>query len=515
MTIDTEEEDLDRLDQLRRIRSEKLARMREIGIDPYPPRFERTHLASEIIERFDSLEEGPPVRVAGRVMSLREMGKASFAHLQDGSGRIQIYLRSDSIGADGFEIVRLLDLGDIVGVSGVVFRTRTGEISVRAGSIAVLCKAALPLPIVKEKDGQRFDDVTDKEHRYRQRHADLILNPAARKSLELRSRMIRSLRGFLDARSFLEVETPVLQILPGGANARPFVTHHNALGIDLYLRIALELHLKRLLVGGIEKVYELAKVFRNEGMDREHNPEFTLLEFYWAYADYFDAMDLVEEMVRTAALEAAGALRFPSPAGEGAIDLEAPFQRMSMRELIAEHAGIDMISDPDERLLAYLQERSLPLPKIPGRGPLIEYVFDAAAVPHLNQPTFVTDHPKSTSPLAKGHRSGMPELTERFELYIGGHEYANAFSELNDPADQRARLEEQARRGEMGDEEAQRLDEEFLTAIEHGMPPAAGVGIGVDRLVMLLAGEASIRDVIFFPHLKPIERTGKSEELQQ
>lgn len=506
---------MDRLDELRRIRSEKLARMREIGIDPYPPGFDRTHHASEIIEAFETLEEGPSIRVAGRLMSLREMGKAAFAHLQDGSGRVQIYLRSDALGQGGFELLKLLDLGDIVGVTGVAFRTRTGEISVRAESISVLCKSAIPLPIVKEKDGQRFDDVTDKEQRYRQRHADLILNPSARRSLELRSGVIRALRGFLDARSFLEVETPVLQTLPGGANARPFVTHHNALGIDLYLRIALELHLKRLLVGGIERVYELAKVFRNEGMDREHNPEFTLLEFYWAYADYIDAMDLVEEMVRAVALEAAGTLRLPSPSGGEEIDLERPFRRIPMRDLIREHAGLDMIGDPDSAFLGYLKERSLPLPKHPGRGLLIEYVFDDAAVPRLIEPTFVTDHPRSISPLAKGHRSGERELVERFELFIGGREYANAFSELNDPGDQRARLEEQARRGEMGDEEAQRLDEEFLTAIEHGMPPAAGVGIGVDRLVMLLAGEASIRDVIFFPHLKPLERGGRGEDESQ
>jgi lysyl-tRNA synthetase class 2 len=504
---------LDRLDELRRVRMEKLARLRELGENPYPYSFDRTHTAREILDGFADLEEKGSVRVAGRIMSLREMGKAAFAHVQDASGRIQVYVKQDIVGADRYEILRLLDLGDLIGVEGVAFRTRTGEISVRAEKLTVLCKAVLPLPIVKEKDGERFDDVTDKELRYRQRHTDLILNPAARRSLEARTRVIRHLRTFLDQRGFLEVETPILQSIPGGANARPFVTHHNALSMDLYLRIALELHLKRLLVGGIERVYELARVFRNEGMDREHNPEFTLLEFYWAYADYNDAMVLVEEMFRSCAMEAAGTLRV---AWEGLeIDLESPFRRATMQGLILEHTGIDILEDEDARLSGWLTQRSEPLPKIPGRGPLIEYLFDAAVVPHLIQPTFVLDHPRSISPLAKVHRSGVDALVERFELFIGGHEYANAFSELNDPVDQRARLEEQAGRRSMGDEEAQYVDEEFLTAIEHGMPPAAGVGVGVDRLVMLLTGEANIRDVLFFPHLRPLDgfvRESKEED---
>jgi lysyl-tRNA synthetase class 2 len=494
---------LDRLDELRRVRLEKLTRLRELGENPYPYSFDRSHTASEILEGFAGLEEQGSVRVAGRIMSLREMGKAAFAHLQDATGRIQIYFKQDIVGPDRYEVFKLLDLGDLIGVEGVVFRTRTGEISVRAQKLTVLCKALLPLPIVKEKDGERFDDITDKELRYRQRHADLVLNPAARRSLEARTRVVRHLRGFLDQRGFLEVETPILQSIPGGANARPFVTHHNALSMDLYLRIALELHLKRLLVGGIERVYELARVFRNEGMDREHNPEFTLLEFYWAYADYNEAMSLVEEMFRSCALEAAGALRLEWEGLE--IDLEAPFRRATMRDLILEHAGIDILRDDDARLADSLAQRGEPLPRLPGRGPLIEYLFDAAAVPHLVQPTFVLDHPRSISPLAKVHRSGNGDLVERFELYIAGHEYANAFSELNDPIDQRARLEEQAARRSMGDEEAQFIDEDFLTAIDHGMPPAAGVGIGVDRLVMLLTGETNIRDVLFFPHVRPAD----------
>jgi lysyl-tRNA synthetase, class II len=504
---------LDRLDELRRVRMEKLAQLRELGENPYPYSFDRSQTAREVIDGFAELEEKGTVRVAGRIMSLREMGKAAFAHLQDATGRIQIYLKQDIVGADRYAILKLLDLGDLVGVEGVVFRTRTGEISVRAERFSVLCKSILPLPIIKEKDGERFDDITDKELRYRQRHTDLILNPAARRSLETRTRVVRHLRSFLDERDFLEVETPILQSIPGGANARPFITHHNALSMDLFLRIALELHLKRLLVGGIERVYELSRVFRNEGMDREHNPEFTLLEFYWAYADYNDAMTLVEEMFRSCALEAAGALRVRW--GDHEIDLESPFRRVTMRDLVLEHAGLDILRDEDDRLSSWLSDRGRPLPKHPGRGPLIEYVFDAAAVPNLIQPTFVMDHPRSISPLAKQHRSGDPALVERFELFIGGNEYANAFSELNDPVDQRARLEEQAARRSMGDEEAQFVDEEFLTAIEHGMPPAAGVGIGVDRLVMLLTGEANIRDVLFFPHLKPLDgaaREAKEEE---
>lgn len=501
---------MDRLEELRRVRMEKLAQLRELGENPYPYSYDRTHTAREVVDTFTELEEKGTVRVAGRIMSLREMGKAAFAHLQDATGRIQIYVKQDVVGADRYTILKLLDLGDIVGVEGVVFRTRTGEISVRAERFSILCKSILPLPIIKEKDGERFDDVTDKELRYRQRHTDLILNPAARRSLEARTRVVRHLRAFLDQRDFLEVETPILQSIPGGANARPFITHHNALSMDLYLRIALELHLKRLLVGGIERVYELSRVFRNEGMDREHNPEFTLLEFYWAYADYHDAMTLVEEMFRSCALEAAGALRVPW--GEQEIDLESPFRRETMRDLVLDHAGLDILGDPDERLAAWLSDRGKPLPKHPGRGPLIEYVFDAAAVPNLIQPTFVMDHPRSISPLAKEHRSGDAALVERFELFIGGNEYANAFSELNDPVDQRARLEEQAARRSLGDEEAQFVDEEFLTAIEHGMPPAAGVGIGVDRLVMLLTGEANIRDVLFFPHLKPLDGVARESK---
>ncbi|MBM3286946.1 MAG: lysine--tRNA ligase [Candidatus Eisenbacteria bacterium] len=502
---------MDRLDELRRVRLEKLARLRELGEEPYPPTYRRTHTTREILDRFPELEERERVSICGRIVSLREMGKATFAHVQDGTGRVQIYFRKDTLPPGRYEILKLLDLGDFIGVEGVPFRTRTGEISVRAESLCLLCKTLLPLPVVKEKDGHVYDGVTDKDLRYRKRYADLIVNPPSRESLERRSRIIGSLRRFLDDRGFLEVETPILQTLYGGAMARPFTTHHNALSLDLYLRIALELHLKRLLIGGIERVYEIGRVFRNEGMDRVHSPEFTMLEFYWSYADYRDAMELVEELIRQVALETLGTARVR--AGEAEIDLAAPFQRATMRDLVRTWAGLDISSDPDERLLGWLTERGEKPPPVPGRGPLIEYVFDAAVVPNLLIPTFVLDHPRAISPLAKAHRERPEDLVERFELFIGGHEYANAFTELNDPIDQRARLEEQARRRAMGDEEAQQLDEEFLEALETGMPPAAGVGIGVDRLVMLLTGETSIRDVVFFPLMRPegSSRAGEQE----
>ena len=501
---------MDRRDELRQVRIEKLERLRELGIDPYPHVFERTHRAQEILDRFGELEEQTPVAVAGRLMSLREMGKTSFAHIQDGSGRIQIYLRRDDLPEGEWDLLKLLDLGDLIGAEGTVFRTRTGEVSVRASCLRVLCKSLLPLPVVKEKDGRRFDPVTDKEHRYRARHLDLLLNPQARRSLELRTVIIRALREFLDERGFLEVETPILQTLYGGAMARPFTTRHNALSLDLYLRIALELHLKRLLIGGIERVYEIGRVFRNEGMDRLHNPEFTMLEFYWAYADYRAAMDLVEEMVRAVAERAVGSTRISWNGIE--IDLGRPFRRERMADLIREAAGIDLDAAGDEDLAGWLRERGESLPVAPGRGPLIETVFDVAVTPLLLQPTFVLDHPRAISPLAKAHRERPEDTVERFELFLGGGEFANAFSELNDPLDQRRRLEEQARRRAMGDEEAQQLDLEFLEALEQGMPPAAGVGIGVDRLVMLLTGETNIRDVLFFPLMRPEERAEEGGE---
>jgi lysyl-tRNA synthetase class 2 len=500
------------LQELREVRLEKLRKLRELGENPYPQTFHRTHTAAEILERFEELEERTATTIAGRLMSLRDMGKASFAHVQDGSGRIQVYFKKDVLGEGRYELLRFLDLGDFIGIQGVPFRTRTGEITVRAESLTVLCKSLLPLPTVKEKDGQVFDDVTDKELRYRQRHVDLLLNAGSRRSLERRTQVVRAVRSFLDDRGFLEVETPVLQTLYGGAMARPFMTHHNALSLDLYLRIAIELYLKRLLVGGIERVYEIGRIFRNEGMDKDHSPEFTMLEFYWAYADYFDAMRMVEDLFRHVAAAAAGSLQLPW-AGT-VIDLAAPFRRATMQDLVREHAGVDIRADSEETMQRWLREHGERAPEHPGRGPLIESIFDAAVVPHLVQPIFVTDYPRAISPLTKAHRERSEDLVERFELFIAGSEFANAFTELNDPLDQRARLEEQSARRAMGDEEAQQLDEEFLVALEHGMPPAAGVGMGIDRLAMLMTGETNIRDVLFFPHMRP-EETGVKDGAEE
>jgi lysyl-tRNA synthetase class 2 len=481
----------------------KLARLRELGINPYPYAFRRTHTVDRLLEGFDARVEQETVAVCGRLMALRPMGKATFAQLQDPGGRIQLYLKKDEIGEAAYEVLSLLDLGDLVGVHGVPMRTRTGEATVRATRIEVLCKSIRPLPVVKEKDGQVFDAWEDTGERYRRRHLDLILHPQTRRVFEVRAHTVRALRAFLDDRGFLEVETPILQSIYGGASARPFVTHHHALDQKLYLRIAEELPLKRCLVGGLERVYELGRVFRNEGMDRGHNPEFTLIEFYWAWADYREAMDLVEEMVRAVARAAAGTLELEWR-GER-IDLAAPFPRRSMADLVREHTGIDPLHDDEERLRAFLRDHQVAIPAWASRGHLVEALFDAAVQAKLVQPTFVLDHPREVSPLAKVHRDQPDLLVERFELFIGGVEFGNAFSELNDPVDQRRRFEDQARRRDLGDDEAQVQDEEFLEAIETGMPPAAGVGLGVDRLVMLLSGAPGIRDVLLFPHMRPEE----------
>ncbi len=489
--------------ELLEVRLAKLARLRELGMNPYPYSFARTHTVDRLLQDFDERIEGAPVAVCGRLMALRPMGKATFAQLQDPGGRIQLYFKRDQIGETAYEAVTLLDLGDLIGVRGIPMRTRTGEATVRVTELEVLCKAVRPLPVVKEKDGKVFDAWEDTGERYRRRHLDLILHPEARRVFEVRARTVRSLRAFLDERGFLEVETPILQTIYGGASARPFVTHHNALDQKLFLRIAEELPLKRCLVGGLERVYELGRVFRNEGMDRNHNPEYTLLEFYWAWADYRAAMDLVEEMVRTVAQAAAGTLE---PEWRGVrIDLGAPFPRRSMGDLVHEHTGIDPRQDDAERMRAFLRDRDLAAPGWASRGHLIETIFDAEVQAKLVQPVFVTDHPREVSPLAKAHREEPDLFVERFELFIGGAEFCNAFSELNDPVDQRRRFEDQALRRELGDEEAQVLDEEFLEAIETGMPPAAGVGLGVDRLAMLLSGATSIRDVLLFPHMRSEE----------
>lgn len=496
--------------ELIEIRRQKVARLRELGVNPYPYSFRRTMNTASLLDGFDARIDGDEVAVAGRLMAIRPMGKAVFAHLQDESGRIQLYFKRDELGERAFEILELLDLGDIAGVVGVPMRTRTGEATLAVRSFELLCKTLRPLPSVKEKDGQTFDAWEDVEARYRRRYVDLILHPERRRVFEARARLITGLRRYLDERGFLEVETPVLQAIYGGAMARPFTTHHNALDMKLFLRIAEELPLKKLLVGGFERVYEIGRVFRNEGMDRNHNPEFTMLEFYWAYADYRDAMDLVEDMVRSAVIAAAGSgvIEYNGHS----IDVGAPFARRSMVDLIREHTGVDVLASPVEELRALLVKGGVSVAKFAERGHLIEALFDLAVCPKLVQPTFVTDHPLAISPLAKVHRDRPTELAERFELFIDGREFGNSFSELNDPIDQRRRFEDQARLREAGDDEAQVLDEDFLEAIETGMPPAAGVGIGIDRLAMLASGAPSIRDVLLFPHMRPEEGRATADD---
>jgi lysyl-tRNA synthetase class 2 len=494
----------ERLQALLQARREKLERLEALGVDPFPHVFRRTHLSQEILDGFQELEEKTTVRVCGRVVSLRIMGKASFFHFADPAGRLQVYVRRDDVGEEAYEAFRLVDLGDLVGVEGVPFRTRTGEITVRCSRFFVLAKSLRPMPVVKEKDGRVFDAFRDREARYRYRYLDLMLNRETREVFRTRARILAFTRSYLERRGFLEVETPVLQYRYGGALARPFVTHHNALGVDLFLRIAEEIPLKKLLVGGLERVYEIGKVFRNEGIDRMHNPEFTLLEFYWAYADYTDAMDLVEDLFRSLAREVLGAPRVRWGGVE--VDLEAPFARRRFVELVGEALGKDPWGVPEEELRELLREHGKEVPAWAGRGHLLEGVLDLLVVPRLQQPTFVLDYPLEVSPLAKKTRDGDGRLVERFELFIGGHELVNSFTELNDPRDQVQRLEAQRRLREMGDEEALPYDEDFVRALEHGMPPAAGVGIGMDRVVMLMTGSESIRDVILFPHLRPLEK---------
>jgi len=489
------------LDDLLRARRVKLDRLRALGADPYPLRFDRTHLSSALLARFAELE-GQETSICGRIVSFRNMGKAAFFHLQDDAGRIQAYVRREEVGEKGWGVLEALDLGDFAGVKGKLMKTRSGEVSVQAVAVEILAKALRPLPVVKEKDGQVFDAFADKELRYRKRYLDLAVNPQVREVFRRRSAIVSALRAFLDARDFLEVETPVLQPLYGGAAARPFKTHLNALDIPLYLRIADELYLKRLVVGGFERVYEISKDFRNEGIDATHNPEFTMLEFYWAYADYTDAMDLVEGMFRSVA---AGVMGTTSLTWKGqAVDLSKPFARRPMAELAREFAGIDLLGMKDVELAVFLQEKKVSLPPKAHRGQLMDAVSREFIEPNLIQPTFLTDYPVELSPLAKKHRNGDPRLVERFELFIGGSEFCNSFSELNDPDDQRARLASQGEKRAAGDEEAEALDEDFLEAMESGMPPMAGVGMGVDRMVMLLTGQSSIRDVLFFPMMRPL-----------
>jgi lysyl-tRNA synthetase class 2 len=479
---------------LLRQRREKLARLRERGEDPFrATRFDRTHLAAEIHDGFDALE-GATVRVAGRLMARRRHGKATFADLKDSSGGIQLLLRVNQLGEAGYEGLDDLDEGDLIGAEGEVLRTRTGEVTVGVQSYRLLAKAMRPLP-------EKWHGLRDVEIRYRQRYLDLIANDASRRVFIVRSKVVSALRRYLEERGFLEVETPMMQHIPGGALARPFVTHHNALDIDLYLRIAPELYLKRLVVGGLERVYEIGRVFRNEGIDTKHNPEFTMLEAYQAFADYREMMELVEGMVARAAEEAIGTTRVEWEGSE--IELAPPWRRVSLLESIEREAGVppECLADP---AAARKKCAELGLPADPdiALSTMINNLFEKFVQPKLIQPTFVMDYPTSISPLAKACPD-EPTLAERFEPFAGGLELGNAFSELNDPDEQRRRFEEQVRSKTRGDAEAHPMDEDYVRALEYGLPPTGGLGIGVDRLVMLLAGAASIRDVILFPQMRP------------
>ena len=489
------------------IRRNSLKELERLGIDAYPAaEFKVDAHAAEIKEQFEDGGEPREVVVAGRMMSRRIMGKASFFELQDATGRIQVYVSRDDISTDeaatAYNTVfkKLMDIGDIVGVKGFVFRTQTGEISVHAKELTMLSKSLRPLPIVKEKDGKVFDAFTDPEQRYRQRYLDLIVNPQVKEVFVKRTKMLNAIREFFNSKGYLEVETPVLQAIPGGASARPFITHFNALDVEMYMRIATELYLKRLIVGGFEGVYEIGKNFRNEGMDRTHNPEFTCLEIYVAYKDYLWMMDFTEEMIERAALAINGTTR--TVIGENEVDFKRPYRRVRMADAIKEYTGYDIEQMTEEELYDACVKMGIEVDKTMGKGKLIDEIFGEKCEGHYIQPTFIYDYPKEMSPLTKKHRS-KPGLTERFELFVNGKEVANAYSELNDPIDQLERFQDQLKLQERGDDEAMYIDYDFVRALEYGMPPTSGMGIGIDRLCMFLTNSASIQDVLFFPQMKP------------
>jgi len=492
------------LSEILRVRREKLEALQAAGCDPFHiTRFEVNRHAAEIRDDFDALE-GTEVRIAGRLMSKRGMGKVSFCDLQDRSGRIQLYARRDEMDEAAYDAFKKYDIGDIVGVRGEVFRTQRGEMSVRVREVTLLSKSLLPLP-------EKFHGLTDKELRYRQRYVDLIMNPESRRVFEVRSRFISYLRRFLDERGFLEVETPVLNTISGGANARPFITHHNALDIDMYMRIATELHLKRLIVGGFERVYEIGRIFRNEGMDTRHNPEFTTVEWYMAYADFNDIRRMTEELISGAALEILGTYHVTWQGHD--IDLTPSWRCMTMAEAVKNCLGIDFMAIPDDAAaVAAAKAAGVDMDGVePTWGRALYECFDQKVEETLIQPTFITMHPVDVSPLSKRSPSD-PRLTERFELFICASEMCNAFSELNDPIDQRERFQKQVELRAKGDEEAGMMDEDFITALEYGLPPTGGIGIGIDRTVMLLTGSDSIRDVILFPTMKPLDAPKKEEK---
>ncbi len=502
------------------VRRESLKKLRELGIEPYPAEsFDVTATSRDIKENYEKYE-GKNVCLAGRIMSRRIMGKASFAELKDGQGRIQIYVNRDDLcpGEDktlyNTVFKKLLDLGDIIGICGEVFKTQTGEITVHVKSLKVLSKALRPLPVVKvDADGKVHDAFSDPELRYRRRYVDLIVNDHVKETFIKRSKIINAMRKFFDRYGFLEVETPVLQPIPGGAAARPFVTHHNALDIPLYLRIANELYLKRLIVGGFDGVYEFAKDFRNEGMDRTHNPEFTVMELYVPYKDYNWMMDFTEKLLEHVVKEVnEGNTKVPF--GDKLIDFKAPYPRIPILDAIKEHTGYDLSGKSEEEIREIARKLDLETDETMGKGKLIDEIFGAFAEKHYIQPTFIIDYPVEMSPLTKKHRS-KPGLTERFELIVNGKEIANAYSELNDPIDQLERFKEQLKLSEKGDDEAMYIDYDFVRALEYGMPPTAGIGIGIDRLTMLLTGNESIQEVIFFPQMRPEKKKPELSETEQ
>ena len=495
------------------VRREALAELRNMGIEPYPAAEYPTNAFSiDILAEFKDEEESREVCIAGRMMSRRVMGKASFIELQDSKGRIQVYITRDDIcpgeNKDGYNVLfkRLLDIGDFVGIKGTVFRTQTGEITVHAKEITFLSKSIRPLPIVKYKDGVAYDRFEDPELRYRQRYVDLVVNDDVKEIFIKRNKIYSSMREFFNSRGYMEVETPVLQSIPGGAAARPFITHHNALDIPLYLRIANELYLKRLIVGGFEGVYEFSKNFRNEGMDRTHNPEFTCMEIYVAYKDYNWMMCFTEQMLEKIALDVNGTTDVK--VGENIISFKAPFRRVTMLDSIKEFTGYDLNGKSEEEIFAICKELKLEVDDTMGKGKLIDEIFGEFCEGNYIQPTFITDYPIEMSPLCKRHREN-PDLTERFELMVNGKELCNAYSELNDPIDQAERFQEQLRLSEKGDDEAMFIDKDFVRALEYGMPPTSGMGIGMDRLAMLMTGQTTIQEVLFFPQMRPEKKVPK------
>lgn len=485
----------EQLSELLMVRRDKLRALQEAGKDPFHiVKYDQTHYSADIAADFEALE-GKTVRIAGRMMSKRIMGKASFAHLLDRTGEIQIYVKRDDIGEESYAEFKTMDIGDIIGVEGMVFKTKTGEVSVHAHAVTLLSKSLRPLP-------EKFHGLRDPELRYRQRFVDLIVNTEVRDTFIKRSRIISEIRSWLGTQGFLEVETPVLNTTASGANARPFITHHNALDIDMYLRIATELHLKECIVGGLDRVYEIGRIFRNEGMDSTHNPEFTTMELYQAYTDYHGMMELVEKLIAHCAESVTGSKKITYQGEE--FDLTPPFARVTMNDAVKQFTGADFYAcETDEEARELAKSIGLKIEdKTATRGQILYEAFDAFAEDKLRQPTFIIDYPVEVSPLSK-RKPGNPLVTERFELFIASSEFANAFSELNDPIDQRSRFEQQARERAKGDDEAMMIDEDFCLALEYGMPPTGGIGVGIDRLVMLLTDSASIRDVLLFPTMKP------------